>query len=454
MRMLNYKHLLIGGLVLWTSFLNAQTGNKDVTLKGKLQNFQSTVTLEEYSEIARMIPDKKNLKITAKKDSTFESTFSLKEPGYYRLGRNILYLSPGNVIEATVNHNNSSESSFKGKGGVENSYLRNTPFPKGGSFLNAGRSIKNTPQETYDFIMQTAANRRKELLSLKGVSKEFVRLEDGRIRADVIKSFNGVSSYAGLMLRKTHTPDQIMAYETDFNKISKKSYDSLIHNFVDASLLQIEVYRDIIGYLKLDDPSVKATDLRQIQDYKKASQLAYKIKGEGNKKNVSSWIPSIDSLSTLKYKEALFATVNEKLKFGNGDLAKDFTVINTDGKEVKLSDLKGKVIYIDIWATWCGPCMAEMPNLEIMKKKYENHSDLAIVSLSVDETDAIWLRNLATRKPPGIQWRINRAKLSEYEVESIPRYILIDKNFRIVEIDAPEPSAVELPERLNKLLGS
>jgi thiol-disulfide isomerase/thioredoxin len=245
-----------------------------------------------------------------------------------------------------------------------------------------------------------------------------------------------------------------MAYEIDFNKISKKSYDSLIHNFVDASLLQIEVYRDIIGYLKLDDPSVKASDLRQIQEYKKASQLAYKIKGEGNKKNVSSWIPSIDSLSTLKYKDALLATVNEKLKFGNGDLAKDFIVINTDGNEVKLSDLIGKVIYIDIWATWCGPCMAEMPNLEIMKKKYENHSDLAIVSLSIDETDAIWLRNLATRKPQGIQWRINRAKLSDYEVETIPRYILIDKNFRIVEIDAPKPSAVGLPEIINKLLGS
>jgi thiol-disulfide isomerase/thioredoxin len=128
------------------------------------------------------------------------------------------------------------------------------------------------------------------------------------------------------------------------------------------------------------------------------------------------------------------------MKFGNGDLAIDFEVVTPDGGRTSLSSLKGKVIYIDIWATWCGPCMAEMPYLEQMKEKYKSIPDVAIVSLSIDDRDPIWLRDLERRKAGGIQWRIDRPKLSQYEVVGIPRYILIDKNFVVAEMEAPHAS--------------
>ncbi|MNL73447.1 hypothetical protein D3C87_1989090 [compost metagenome] len=93
-----------------------------------------------------------------------------------------------------------------------------------------------------------------------------------------------------------------------------------------------------------------------------------------------------------------------------------------------------------------------MPHLEELKKKYIDQKDLAIVSLSVDDNDPSWLDNLNKRKPKGIQWRIDRAKLTEYGVETIPRYILIDKNFKVVEMDAPRASDAKLTALFEKLL--
>jgi hypothetical protein len=93
-----------------------------------------------------------------------------------------------------------------------------------------------------------------------------------------------------------------------------------------------------------------------------------------------------------------------------------------------------------------------MPYLEEMKKKYAANSGIAIVSLSVDDNDPIWLKNLANRKPDGIQWRIDRSKLSIYEVETLPRYILIDKKFIVANMNAPRASEPEAMKEIEALL--
>jgi thiol-disulfide isomerase/thioredoxin len=62
----------------------------------------------------------------------------------------------------------------------------------------------------------------------------------------------------------------------------------------------------------------------------------------------------------------------------------DFTIKHLDGKDVKLSDYKGKVVLLNFWATWCGPCKAEIPGFVELQEKYKN--DLVIVGYSVDDT--------------------------------------------------------------------
>ncbi|MFV0521817.1 MAG: TlpA family protein disulfide reductase [Mangrovibacterium sp.] len=71
-----------------------------------------------------------------------------------------------------------------------------------------------------------------------------------------------------------------------------------------------------------------------------------------------------------------------------GDEAPDFTTVDTNGKEVKLSDLRGKVVMLQFTASWCGVCRKEMPHIENeIWKKYKNHSDFALLGIDLKEPD-------------------------------------------------------------------
>ena len=60
----------------------------------------------------------------------------------------------------------------------------------------------------------------------------------------------------------------------------------------------------------------------------------------------------------------------------------DFTAMDKDGKTVKLSDFKGKKVYINMWASWCGPCMREIPELEKVYQKYKDNKDIVFLSMT------------------------------------------------------------------------
>ena len=123
-------------------------------------------------------------------DSTgkFQVRFPLSSPNYFRIGRNTLYLSPGDDLEVFIDYNNPVFASFKGRGSEANMFLRQTPFPKGGSYLEAGSKAHAKAQQTIDYIIQAGANRAKQLDSVQHVSAEFRRLERGRIKADIINN--------------------------------------------------------------------------------------------------------------------------------------------------------------------------------------------------------------------------------------------------------------------------
>lgn len=124
---------------------------------------------------------------------------------------------------------------------------------------------------------------------------------------------------------------------------------------------------------------------------------------------------------------------------------------DAEGKTSRLSDLFGKVLYIDVWATWCGPCCAEIPYLEKLAEHYKNDARLDIVSVSVDANRKAWENKLAKDKP---QWKqfLQSDFTTLYNINGIPRFILLDKSGKIITVDAPRPSDPEIISWLDEKL--
>jgi len=126
-----------------------------------------------------------------------------------------------------------------------------------------------------------------------------------------------------------------------------------------------------------------------------------------------------------------------------------FNYENHKGGKTSLTDLKGKYVYIDLWATWCGPCKKEIPFLKEVEKKYHN-KNIEFVSISVDKNKEAWKKMVDDKKLGGVQLHYgNDNDLSKaYEVTGIPRFILLDTKGNIVDADAPRPSSQKLIELL------
>ncbi|WP_119788955.1 TlpA family protein disulfide reductase [Flavobacterium anhuiense] len=134
-----------------------------------------------------------------------------------------------------------------------------------------------------------------------------------------------------------------------------------------------------------------------------------------------------------------------------------FDYENFKGGKTKLSDLKGKYVYIDLWATWCAPCRAEIPYLQKIEEKYHG-KNIEFVSISIDKAkdNEKWKKFVTDKKLGGVQLFADKDWESEfvvnYGVTGIPRFILIDPQGNIVKSDASRPSDPELDKQLSALL--
>ena len=137
---------------------------------------------------------------------------------------------------------------------------------------------------------------------------------------------------------------------------------------------------------------------------------------------------------------------------------------NYAGGNTSLADLKGKYVYIDVWATWCGPCIKEIPSLKKVEKQFEG-KNIEFVSISVDEGRGYrgnaaeayegWKKMIDEKELGGIQLLADNGFMSkfiqDYKINGIPRFILIDPEGNVVNADAPRPSSPQLIKLFSEL---
>ncbi|MCI9846848.1 TlpA family protein disulfide reductase [Flavobacterium pectinovorum] len=140
-----------------------------------------------------------------------------------------------------------------------------------------------------------------------------------------------------------------------------------------------------------------------------------------------------------------------------GAMAMDFEMKDSSGKVFKLSDFKGKAVYIDVWATWCAPCIKETPHFKKLVEKYKGDNRIEFISVSVDSDKNAWNKMITKDSHDWKQLIVDNNLKSDlcvnYGIEMIPRFLLFDKEGRVVNATAPHPSDSEsIIEEINGIL--
>ena len=148
------------------------------------------------------------------------------------------------------------------------------------------------------------------------------------------------------------------------------------------------------------------------------------------------------------------SAANQKLV---GQPSPGFAYENFKGGTTKLEDMRGKYVYIDVWATWCGPCRQEIPYLQEVEKKFHGKK-IEFVSISVDQKKDYekWKKMVGEKSLGGVQLFADKDWGSDfiraYGIQSIPRFILIGPDGKIVDADAKRPSDPGLTAQLETLV--
>jgi len=183
----------------------------------------------------------------------------------------------------------------------------------------------------------------------------------------------------------------------------------------------IDFYQHMIGYMK---------------DPQKIAQLMSSI--------------STDNQLNKELKES----ADKVMKLLKGNPAPNIKAVDANGKTKVLSDYRGKLVYIDAWATWCGPCMQELPFYEAVKREYKD-KNIEFVSICVWDNQTTWKNFLEKRKLDGNQLFIEGQTnefIDNYMIKGVPSFILIDKEGKIISHNALRPSDKALREELDRLL--
>ncbi len=228
---------------------------------------------------------------------------------------------------------------------------------------------------------------------------------------------------------------------------------SVENNYLAASALFKEQELNFSELIAVDNTDYKAQvkeiETNQSQRLNAVNDLDTKLV-QIETEDISSFAKEVEKYRASAVKKA------EKLAILIGKPSPNFNFKTPSGEEKTLADFAGKYLYIDVWATWCGPCKAEIPALQDLVKKYEG-KNITFLSISTDkkEKEEAWKAMIIEKKMTWMQliadkdWSADF--IQDYAINSIPRFILIDPNGNVVTPDALRPSNEKLAALFDEL---
>jgi thiol-disulfide isomerase/thioredoxin len=399
-----------------------------------------------------------------------------------------LYLKPGYDLKLSKDTTYSSESIlFEGEGAPINNYINHIS-----SVLFSESLVDydiNTFSKKYDSLNVVIENFSKSYLD------RFPMQEDDLDLLRQIKKIKllSVKTYYAYRTHEVVLMDQVFKFQKGepIEKIEMPDYLQSIFSDIpfDTAYLRNGIfdYRSVLfdNLLRMHNSvidaklwdkanrrwprQVSARWPRQVNTLIKGEPYPTEIKEHLIAKDLRHWMdsqgitPEIDSIFDefkLEFEGSIYTTPLQKIydecvALLPGNIAPDFTGRTIEGKLVSLKDFKGKVVYVDVWATWCGPCVEEIPYAKNLQEAFQEDK-VIFLNVSLDSDRESWKKKLIKEK----DWlgthiildQRERDNLSSnYKVTGIPKYLLIDQTGKIVSADASRPSSKTIREEITSL---
>ena len=378
---------------------------------------------------------------------------------YYGMTQMDIYMEKGDKAVISFDANDPKGTLvFDGKKKQAVEYLRNvtlTPLPDEAYALPFGDFLKKLDGMKEDALKLLAAN------AVKGAG-DFVEMEKARI----------AYSYATpiLMYPVGHA---LMAQDPGY-VLDEGYYEALRGYFVcDERYVSLDEYRNFIieAAHVLDEQNryVKGlsaktvAQMRFLADSFDSPQVVAALLHYLTASYVDTFgIDNIDEMLSIyrTYVKDPDLLEDFAVKYDKWDRSKpgkpspDFNAVDIDGRQWNLSDLKGKYVYIDMWATWCNPCRRELPYLKELEKQFKD-AEIVFLGLSIDGEKANWEKMVKGGSMIGTQLYLGPGSSFQtaYNIKGIPRFILLDKEGVIISNDMTRPSAPETVRTLEALEG-
>lgn len=428
-------------------------------------------------------------------NSDFKFDLNINRPSICNLKLNGLssdiYLEPKNSLEVKTENNNitflSEDYSVN-----NNTFLKefNAKFRNDFSTTEVQNKLTNQSIDNLEIVLYQNMNTQVEFLknysNKASLSKDFVNYIENKIKFNYL---NQIYNYPYLNkdvnsnVVITELPDIIINPTKNLNLNNNKfliseefrhfidyfsSYNTLKNNefipFKSIDLFILNKFYFINNTFKSEVKSYLLS-LLLISNQKNISSNNYTLFYNELKTNdsIKRYVPTIEKIyknynfQKVEEKPAKTAKTENKTQKSSPNNSK-LTLTSLEGKTVKLSDFKGKIIYVDIWASWCGPCRQQMPYSEELKKKLTSEQKKKIVFLyiSIDDNETNWKNAIEQNKIEGVNtiskggWKSEVVKY--FGISSIPRYVIIDKKGNIVDENAKRPSDETLFDDLINLI--
>ena len=451
------KFVLLITVFFSTTFLFAQK----VTITGKV--------IGDAADLAQQIVllyDGKSGKMEVDKTAkTFKGAPEISEPQFVQLvisgSNNFIYLIPNETLKLTIDKSSNNASTVTiDKGNIqrinaimdvfygtidENSVVKTNE-------LNWTDELFSKPEIVQKAIAETRKAIEKEQPFLDKNAPTFK--QDFEIFANAFTHYISADTYSYTQI------------ETILQELSKTQVKSIF--------LNIPYYKNFLVDITNAYASRKLENYNIEFDKLDKGYIPNMISAEA----ALSYIPNQDIINILFFDKAnqailtgakntafvdfLLANITNdranKLKVQYADIIKkrgasetverpdafDFELHDANGKVYKLADFKGKMLYIDFWASWCAPCKMQMPYLREIEKEYEG-KDIVFANVSLDDTKEAWLKGVKEENLHGTVLHAEGAFKNpfpvNYQINAIPRFMLIDSDGKMIDDNAPRPQS-------------